>query len=216
MFESFYGNEMRNKLKKMTETFKRGRQQKTAQHLCCIYRPDPPRVPLCNRIPYSYCCLSYKNQQTQSIISPIISTESSSLPPTGRWIPLCLASPFLTLLLPTPLLCLPSEAGGESGFSQMRFSEEVPPWFITLVSETSLVTKLLLLLPDFRLLLCQHHSTDRLLCVMNDHDGLAGDFIFAAHAKKITCAGRTCKIIKIRLLLGPVAETVDRDKEEGM
>lgn len=95
MFESFYGNEMRNKLKKMTETFKRGRQQKTAQHLCCIYRPDPPRVPLCNRIPYSYCCLSYKNQQTQSIISPIISTESSSLPPTGRWIPPCLASPFL-------------------------------------------------------------------------------------------------------------------------
>lgn len=161
----------KKKTKKMTKTFKSGRQQKTAQHLCCISRPDPPRVPLCNRILYSCCWLSYTNQQTLSIISPIISTESSSLAPTGRWIPPWLASPFLALPLPTPLLCLPSvstEAGGEPGLVPMWFSGEVPPWFIPLVSETSLVTKLLLLLPDFRLLLCHHRSTDRLPGVMND------------------------------------------------
>lgn len=73
-----------------------------------------------------------------------------------------------------------------------------------------MVTRLLFRLPDFRLLLCHHHSADPLLCVMNDPDGLAGDFILTAHATKIAC-----KIIIIRLI-GPVVEMADRDMEEGM
>lgn len=179
VFESFYGNEMRTKAKKKkTESFKRGRRGKADPHLRCICRPDPPRVSLCNTVLPSYCCLSSTNQQSQSIISPRISTESSSLAPTGG-----LAWPFLTLPSPLPLLFPGRLAGNQAVVLRGG-------------GTTSLVTKGgAASAACFQAALV---SSSLLRSTPRRDERPQGNFVFSTQAKPITCAGRTGRIVDVR------------------
>lgn len=186
--------------------FERRRQQKTAQHLCCIYRPDPPRVPLSNRFLYSHCCLSYNNQQTQSIISPIISTESSSPPPPDGPVKpsvprLTLPHPSFTHAAPLPQASFRCGSAGRSRRDLSHLSAKHLWWRSCCCC---------CLIPGC---FCVNITPQIDSCTWwtTTTASLATSYLLHTLGKE-----RTCEIAIIRLLKGPVSKTVDRDKEEGM